>query len=172
MNSSFFRKTAAGSILIAPILFGPLQALPAYAGSVTPNIKEGYWRVAVRMTVPNASGPSTGPAQFDRCMNPNNIQGLLVMPPNAPCAIRKSRLERDSLTWEMSCDQGGFTTVANGKMQFMGTRLEGEIKTVAKGPETIHITTNIEGRYLGPCVSPSVQQSPSKPPSKLKKFVE
>lgn len=168
MKSSVDYVIASVSVSIIVFL---LQASSAFAGQVTPNIKEGYWRVAIRMTVPNASGPSTGPTQFDRCMNPNNIQGLLVMPPNAPCTMRKSKLERDALTWEMSCSQGGFSTLANGRMLFKDTRLEGEIKTVAKGPETIHITTNIEGRYLGPCVSPSTP-SPEKPRSKLRKFEE
>lgn len=159
-----------GSVIIFSI-FASMLSTDTVADTVKPNIKEGAWRVAIRMTVPNASGPSTGPAQFDRCMNPNNIQGLLVMPPNAPCVMRKSQLERDSLTWEMSCNQGGFATVANGRMLFKDTRLEGEIKTVARGEQTINITTNIEGRYLGPCVSPS-NQAPAKAPSKLKKFEE
>lgn len=170
MKSRFQHAIASSSIFIV-LFFVVLQVSSASAETVTPNIKEGAWRVAIRMTVPNASGPSTGPAQFDRCMNPNNIQGLLVMPPNAPCIMRKSLLERDSLTWEMSCNQGGFNTVANGRMLFKDTRLEGEIKTVAKGPQTINITTNIEGRYLGPCVSPS-NQAPAKAPSKLRKFEE
>ena len=168
---SRLQHVITSNALIILSVFVVLKPLSASADTVTPNIKEGAWRVAIQMIVPNATGPSTGPAQFDRCMNPNNIQGLLVMPPNAPCVMRKSLLERDSLTWEMSCNQGGFNTVANGKMLFKDNRLEGEIKTVAKGPQTINITTNIEGRYLGPCVSPS-NQAPAKSPSKLRKFEE
>jgi hypothetical protein len=137
----------------------------------TANIKEGAWRIAIRMTIPNATGPATGPAQFDRCMNPNNLEGLLVMPPNAPCVLLKSNLRKDSLTWEMSCNQGGFSTSANGKILFAGARLEGEINTVAKGPQTINIKTNIEGRYLGPCVSSSTPNPPSRP-GKLQEFKE
>lgn len=67
--------------------------------------------------------------------NLNNVEELLLMPTNAPCELRKSVLEKDSLTWEMSCNQGGFATVAKGRILFMGTRLQGEIKIVAKGPQ-------------------------------------
>jgi hypothetical protein len=152
-----------------------LQPVSAYAKSEAVNIKEGAWRIAILMTIPNASGPSTGPAQFDRCMDPKNLEGLLVMPPNAPCVLLKSRLKKDSLTWEMSCNQGGFSTSASGRILFAGTRLEGEINTVAKGPQTINIKTNIEGRYIGQCVSPG-NVSPGKQnpaaPSKLQKFKE
>jgi hypothetical protein len=160
---------AAGCNLIPFILY-VLQINPVLAGE-TPDIKAGYWRVAILMTIPNASGPSTGPAQFDRCVNPENVQSLLAMPRNAPCTMTKSNLKRDSLTWEMSCSQGGFNTVANGRMKFMGTRLEGEIKTIASGPQTIHITTNIEGRYLGPCVN-LTRPEQERRPGRLKKFEE
>lgn len=168
MKPTVNRLVVSGGALLIFTL-GVCRFSPAIAEQVTPDFKQGYWRVAILMTVPNASGPSTGPAQFDRCMDPKNIQGLLMMPPNAPCTVNKSQLKRDSLVWQMNCDQGGFNTVANGKMYFKGTRLEGEIKTVARGPETIHITTNIEGRYLGPCVNISTPSQGSKP-SRLKRF--
>lgn len=145
------------------------QPLIGSAQSEIPNIKEGAWRIAIRMTIPNATGPSTGPTQFDRCMNPKNVEGLLIVPPNAPCVMRKSKLEKESLTWEMSCNQGGFATEAKGKILFKDTRLEGDIDTVAKGPQTIVIKTKIEGRYLGKCVSPAIS-SPPKTKGTLPKF--
>lgn len=151
--------------------FALFQPLCGTASPELPDIKEGAWRIAIRMTIPNATGPATGPTQFDRCMNPKNVEGLLVMPPNAPCVMRKSKLEKESLSWEMSCNQGGFATDAKGKILFKGTRLEGDIDTVAKGPQTIIIKTKIEGRYLGRCVSPA-NPSPANAPSKLKKFNE
>jgi len=136
-----------------------------------PNVKEGAWRVALQMVVPNATGPSTGPMQYDRCLNGDNVANLLAIPANAPCKLLESKLQRDSLTWRLSCSQGGYTSVANGKMSFSGTTLKGEIVTVAEGPQTVKITTNIEGRYLGECVS-TKNPVPEKSTGTLKSYRE
>lgn len=157
--------TSSGRLCLAlvVVLQTTLWSEPLQAKTVVPDIKEGAWRVAVQMEIPNATGPDTGPVQYDRCMSPDKLEGLLLVPPGAPCTVKNSRLEKKSLTWEMHCSQGGFSSVANGRILFKGTQLEGQIHTLARGPQALEIKTTIEGRYLGPCVS---ADRPASPPSR------
>lgn len=133
------------------VLLAAVFSVTAQA-AVKPDLKAGAWRIAIQMTVPDATGPDTGPAQQDRCLDPDNLEQMLIVPPNAPCTLVRSKLEKNALTWQMRCDQGGFATVADGRISFQNTRLQGRIDTLARGPRTIQIKTRIEGRYLGPCV--------------------
>jgi len=120
-----------------------------------PNLKGGLWRVVVQVTIPNASGPSTGPAQYDRCLDPGNLRNTLLLPQNSPCQILDSRMTKDAVTWKMTCSQGGVSTEAKGEIKFKDTRFYGEIFTVAQVPQnqTMNITTKLEGMYLRECIT-------------------
>lgn len=137
-----------------------LQGTNVCAQTEKPNLQEGAWRIAIQMTVPNATGPSTGPMQYDRCLAPGNVKTLLAMPAGTPCTLKGSKLTRDDLTWEMSCSQEGYKSAVNGKINFKKTTLDGEIITLAQGPQKIRITTRIAGRYLGECVNTKQEPSP------------
>ncbi|HSI43663.1 MAG TPA: DUF3617 family protein [Methylotenera sp.] len=134
---------------------GCLFIISAHAASATskPNIKPGNWRIAIQMIVPNASGPDTGPMQYERCLNGDNAQQFLAMPPNAPCKLVTSKYERDKLTWELSCSQNGYKSSAKGEVLFHGDTLNGEVITQTFAPQDIKITTKISGRYLGSCIA-------------------
>jgi uncharacterized protein DUF3617 len=137
-----------------------------------PNLKEGLWRMALQMIVPNATGPSTGPTQYERCLAPNNVDKLLAMPAGAPCRVLSSKLTRDALIWEMSCSQQGYDSDINGKINFNGTTLDGKITTVSRGPQPIRITTNIAARYIGKCISTKQPEPASRTGKPLPKFEE
>lgn len=90
MRACFLRLLAmAGGLLLA----SAAQAAP----EVQPRLKTGNWRIAVSMEVPNATGPSTGPSQHDRCLNASDTRNLLMIPPGAACTIRESKLTADQL---------------------------------------------------------------------------
>ncbi len=153
------KKTKSSLVLILGIAFY-FQASSVCAQPEKPNLKEGAWRIAIQMTVPNATGPSTGPMQYDRCLAPESAKTLLAMPAGTPCTLKESKLTRDDLTWEMSCSQEGYKSAVNGKINFKKTTLEGEIITLAQAPQKIRITTRIAGRYLGACVDTTQKPSP------------
>ena len=157
MRACFLRLLAmAGGLLLA----SAAQAAP----EVQPRLKTGNWRIAVSMEVPNATGPSTGPSQHDRCLNASDTRNLLMIPPGAACTIRESKLTADQLTWTVSCVQGPYTSVATGRIDFMDTKFEGRILTVAQGTD-IRITTRLAGRYLGACVPIRPQAPPATSPA-------
>lgn len=145
---------------------------PASLQAATPNLKLGAWRVAIQMTIPNASGPSTGPIQYDRCLDPGNVAKLLALPPNAPCTLTDKTLDRDKLTWQMTCSQEGFRSTATGKIEFNNDTLKGTIVTVAQQPQNLTITTRIAGRYLGPCIATGNETPPPSTGKPLRKYQE
>ncbi len=158
-----------------PVIIGGALAfygLGAVAQSEKPNLKEGAWRIAIQMTVPNATGPETGPMQYDRCLSPGNAKTLLAMPASAPCILEDSMLIRDALTWRMSCSQEGYKSAVNGKINFRGEVLDGEIITSATGPQNIRISTRIAGRYTGKCVNIKEAPRPRSGGSSLPKYKE
>jgi hypothetical protein len=162
------KKPEKLSILILAVAF--FQVSVSHAQE-KPNLKEGSWRVAIQMTVPNATGPATGPMQYDRCLTPGNVKTLLAMPAGTPCTLRESKLTSDDLTWKMSCSQSSYHSVVNGKINFRDTTLDGEIITVAQGPQKVRITTKIAGRYLGKCVNVNPPPAPTNK-NTLPKFKE
>jgi len=161
------------TFLLLVFAFGAMcfAATNAYAAE-KPNLKEGLWRMALQMIVPNATGPSTGPAQYERCLAPNNVDKLLAVPAGAPCRVLSSKLTRDTLIWEMSCSQQGYDSDINGKINFNGTTLDGKITTVTRSPQPIRITTNIAARYIGKCISTKQPEPVTRTGKPLPKFKE
>lgn len=160
-------------LLLAPLIIGALSlsATNAYAAE-KPNLKEGLWRMALQMIVPNATGPSTGPAQYERCLAPDNVDNLLAMPAGAPCRVLSSKLTRDALIWKMTCSQQGYDSDIDGKINFNGTTLDGKITTVSRAPQPIRITTNIVARYIGKCVATKQPHPAPRSGRPLPKFEE
>lgn len=134
---------------------------------VVPNVKEGLWHIGVAIEVtPQATGPTTGPTETQRCMIPEDMKSLLAMPAGANCTVQQQKLTRDALTWRLSCTQAGYTAVANGQIDFRGTRLEGRIVSETLGTG-VRMTTLISGRHVGACVPVNRPSEPQpQPPRK------
>jgi hypothetical protein len=161
------------TLLHLVLAFGAISLAATHAhADEKPNLKEGLWRVALQMIVPHATGPSTGPAQYERCLAPNNVDKLLALPAGAPCRVLDSKLTRDTLIWKMSCSQQGYDSDINGKINFNGTTLDGKIITVSRGAQPIRITTNIAARYIGKCISTKQPEPAPRTGKPLPKFQE
>lgn len=147
------RRRPAALLLSAALCAAAAPAAFAAPGGkdVTPNLRSGNWRVAIAMEIPNASGPATGPLQYERCLTAEDTRNLLMIPPEANCTIRNSELKRESLDWSMQCTQGGQQSIIEGHMEFRDTRVEAKILTVTRNPN-MRITTRMSGRYIGPCI--------------------
>jgi hypothetical protein len=166
-------------VRIAAVAWAALSAasVACAADDAVANIRAGNWRIAIAMEIPNATGPSTGPVEYDKCLTPQDTRNLLAVPPGAACSVVESRTTRDSLIWKMRCVQGVNVSNVDARLDFKDTRLEGKILTVAPA-SGVRITTQLSGRYLGPCLVVGrgapyrTDQPPPKAGSKLPLYPE
>jgi len=136
---------------------------PVFAESEKPNLKEGAWLIGIQMMVPNATGPSTGPMQYQRCLSPDNAQEtMLTLPRGTPCVLDNKSMTRDKLSWQFTCEQRGMKTKINGNIFFRNDTLNGEIFSATQGENNIKITTKLSARYIGECVKVAVPDRPAK----------
>jgi hypothetical protein len=146
--------------VLAMFVFSP----SLFAESEKPNLKGGSWLIGIQMVVPNATGPSTGPVQYQRCLSPENAQEtMLTLPRGTPCVLDNKSMTRDKLSWQFTCEQRGMKTKINGNIFFRNDTLSGEILSATQGENNIKITTKLSARYLGECVKVA---SPEKPVNK------
>lgn len=170
LRGSTGRSALAAGLLLAAMLAtgsaaaqgaGKLRAAPPQAEQVQPRLRSGNWHLGVAVEVePRAVGPATPPMEITRCLGPRQVDELMAGTPGAVCTPQVSRFTPDVIEWRHSCRQGATIAVAQGRMEFNDTRLEGTIVTTS--PDSgLRITTRIAGRYLGACVE--TQQRPLGP---------
>lgn len=149
-----------------------LLTFNVHAADEVPDIRPGLWRVAVAIEIPNATGPDTGPMQYERCIVPENLRNLLISPDRGGCSVIESKMTTRNLAWTVRCSQVGMASTARGKIEFAGTRLTGTILTVSEKQPDLKITTRLSGRHVGACVTmppatPATPAKPAGPPSPL-----
>jgi hypothetical protein len=116
-------------------------------------IKEGKWSVTAvntSTTVPQTVPPQTVTSNEISCITntnpiPNNkiIQG---------CAAPQIKKNGNTIDYSMSCDKPSFKMTSSGHISYTGDAMEGTSKTtVTINADTIDTTTQITGKYLGPC---------------------
>jgi len=128
-----------------------LTAVLSAAAAADDTIKEGKWTVTVVNTskgLPQASVPQT--ITSTSCVtNANPIPNNKTMQGCTPPQIKKSG---NMIDYSMSCDKPSFKMTSNGHVSYTGDAMEGTSKTtVTVGTNTIDTTTQITGKYLGPC---------------------
>ena len=131
---------------------GKLRAAPPTAEQVQPRLRSGNWHLAVAVEIePRVIGPATPPMDITRCLGPRQVDELMTGTPGAVCVPQVDRFTRDLVEWRHACRHGATVAVAQGRIDFRDTRLDGTIVTTS--PDSgLRITTRIAGRYLGACV--------------------
>lgn len=131
---------------------GKLRAAPPTSEQVQPRLRSGNWHLGVAVEIePRVVGPATPPMEITRCLGPRQVDELMTGTPGAVCVPQVSRFTPEVIEWRHSCRHGATVAVAQGRIAFDDTRLEGTI--VTSSPDSgLRITTRIAGRYLGACV--------------------
>lgn len=168
------RATPAAALLAAFLLVpglapaqaptpGKLRTLPPSAAEIQPRLRSGNWQLGVAIEIqPRVAGPSTPPMEITRCLGPRQVDELMQATPGAMCVPDVTRFTPDRIEWRHSCRHNNATAVAEGRLDFRDTRLEGTIVTTS--PESgLRITTRIAGRYLGVCVDTTQKPDAARP---------
>jgi len=122
------------------------------------SIKEGKWEMTVVnkveglppevSAVMNQQGMTTTVTQCITNKNP------VPQPKELPtgCSMPQIQKNGDSITYQITCDNGDFQMNQNGEMTYTGDTMRGIIKShqSVKGMN-IDSSMEISGRYLGPC---------------------
>jgi len=141
------RRCLNQRLLIAGALF--VAILPAWAA--TPNMQPGMWETTVKMEMDGM--PIAVPPHTSRhCITKEDLVPKTPRP-GQHCAVAHQNISGNTVTWQVSCDNGGRTTTGNGRITYDGDSYHGAISmhmTGAGGP-TMNMHQTITGKRIGDC---------------------
>lgn len=121
--------------------------------SEMPDIKEGLWELTstAEMTgMPMAMPPMTTTSK--ECMSKKNAIDPRTMLKNQNCDIQDLKIESNSASWTMSCNQQGVQMTGDGKIDYQHESFSGIFNMNMKGAGgAMTIVTKTSGRYIGTC---------------------
>ena len=117
-------------------------------------IKEGLWEL--KTTVEMKGMSVQVPATTTRtCINKNE---MVPKPPaqgrgqEQECKMKEQKITGDTVSYVMECTgKGGMSTEISGEMTYKGDSMEGKSTMKVKGPSSMEMSTQISGKYIGPC---------------------
>lgn len=132
-----------------------MLAFATAAPAAVPNMKEGLWEMAAKTETPGTPGNvSTQTAQ--RCMSTKDLKDPRKMAPESgrgstQCEVTNYRSQANTASWNMTC-KGSEPMTATGSATYDAERYTGVNRmSVKQGGQTVQMTMNYIGRYLGPC---------------------
>ena len=134
-----------------------LVLVAAGAQAAAPAMSEGLWELAVKAETPNVPAGSVQGHTVQRCMSAKDFSDPRKTAPDSKagsqCEVSNYRTQANTATWEISC-KGPEQMKGTGTMTFEGQRYNGAQKmTMKQDGQTVPVTMNYAGRYLGPCKS-------------------
>lgn len=135
------------------VLTGGLIALSGAAHAAMPNMKEGLWEVTARVEEPKGL-TSTPPTTVQHCISHKDLQDpqkIIPVGEGGGCEVKDHKVEGSTVTWKMACT-GKNAMTGTGSITFGETSYGGISRlSVQKGDQTMRMTVNYNGRYIGPC---------------------
>lgn len=114
-----------------------------------PNIKEGLWEITVKVHNPGIE-LHFPPFTNTQCITKADVVPKSAQPGMDACTIKDHKVSGNTVTWTMECnaDKSGYNS-GTGKVTYAGDTMKGEL--VIKGDNDAPITSEMTGKYLGPC---------------------
>jgi len=68
------------------------------------------------------------------------------------CKILKNEVKGNTITWKMSCETSGATSIINGTIHYKRTTLSGKTRvTINKDGRVMKMKQKLKGKYIGQC---------------------
>ena len=131
-----------------------LTAVAGIARGAAPNAQEGLWEITSKMEMPGM--PMNMPPQtMQRCVTQKDFSDPQSMAPADPsgnkCQTSDYKMQGNTATWKIVCT-GPNAMTGTGSATYTGNAYSGVNKMAMKhGNETMNMTINHSGKYLGPC---------------------
>jgi hypothetical protein len=117
-------------------------------------IKEGLWEMKTTVEMKGMS-IQVPPTTTRTCINKND---MVPKPPaqgkgqEQECKIKEQKVTGDTVSYAMECTgKGGMSTEISGEMTYTGDSMAGKSTMKVKGPASMEMSTQITGKYIGPC---------------------
>lgn len=132
------------------------------AGSITvtaqaaPNVRPGLWETTITSNIPGMP-MAPPPVTHQSCITHDDLTQDNLVPRDKKTADQCSRMdhkvEGDTVTWVVECEQQGMKTVGTGRITYVGDTYTGLIEmTMQGGPGgSMKMTQQMQGRRIGDC---------------------
>ena len=145
-------SSAARAVLV-PIMFTASMSVHAAAG---PNMKPGLYEITVKMDMPGM--PQAMPeTKTQRCVTSKDMEDPRKIGPGddartkSTCEVANYRMQGNTATWSMAC-KGPEQMTGTGSVTYDANGYKGVNRmSMKQGKETLDMTMNYSGRYLGEC---------------------
>ena len=119
-----------------------------YAGGM--QIKSGLWETKSFVTLPFDGGVQESTSQD--CIDDSNITPEEMMKDAQGCNILESDVDKNSMTWTISCKNNGVEMIGKGHANSDGNTVSGGMNISATvNEQDVTMSTKWEGKYIGAC---------------------
>lgn len=143
----------AASIQIRAACGALLLGVAAAAGAQA-NVKDGLWEITTKTEMAGMPG-SQPPMTMQHCVTPQDAKNPAGMnrgmDKSGQCAMSDYKMQGNTATWKMTC-KGDAAMTGTGTATYGGTSYTMTTQmAMARGGQTMNMTTTQSGKYLGPC---------------------
>jgi len=141
-------------MLLRPLFAAALLALPLTAMAETPNITPGLWEFTSTTSV---TGEIPIPDQTDthqECIAQGDLEDpdFQFLEVEEGCELLEHNVSADGIDYRMICREEGGEANINGRMDFLGERVEGSVDVTVQSPMgEMQMDTVVEGAHIGDC---------------------
>lgn len=141
-------------MLLRPLFAAALLALPLTAMAETPNITPGLWEFTSTTSV---TGEIPIPDQTDthqECIAQGDLEDpdFQFLEVEEGCELLEHNVSADGIDYRMICREEGGEANINGRMDFLGERVEGSVDVTVQSPMgEMQMDTVMEGAHIGDC---------------------
>lgn len=141
-------------MLLRPLFAAALLALPLTAMAETPNITPGLWEFTSTTSV---TGEIPIPDQTDthqECIAQGDLEDpdFQFLEVEESCELLEHNVSADGIDYRMICREEGGEANINGRMDFLGERVEGSVDVTVQSPMgEMQMNTVVEGAHIGDC---------------------
>ena len=141
-------------MLLRPLFAAAVLALPLTAMAETPNITPGLWEFTSTTSV---TGEIPIPDQTDthqECIAQGDLEDpdFQFLEVEEGCELLEHNVSADGIDYRMICREEGGEANINGRMDFLGERVEGSVDVTVQSPMgEMQMDTVVEGAHIGDC---------------------
>lgn len=126
---------------------------PLNAAEEMPDIKEGLWELTSNAEISGTSVAMPPMSTTSKeCMSKKSAMDPKTMLKNQNCDIQDLKIQSNSATWKMSCNQQGIQMTGDGRIDYQHESFTGIFNMNMQGAAgAMKIVTKTTGRYIGAC---------------------
>lgn len=131
---------------------GVLAAMLAVGGPASAlDFEPGEYEITSTMEVPGMA-MAMPPQTMRHCMTKEEPVPPSSGEESGQCKMGEVKIEGDTVTWNVVCEQEGYRSVTRGETTYHGDRFEGTITSDTQAPSgNMSVTVRISGKRVGAC---------------------